>query len=422
MDIVDTLLASCGTQVMQVQNSDIMLNFKGNTRLVNDGSATEEYAHFGITARNSNNYIIYCNQTSCDLVMTFYDTATIKPGTGNGYLIYYTSSKPRYDVRFHESYTGNFVAAARPNDGGAEQIYLHESLQSALNQYRKGIIYLAPNIEFADTVSLTWNPTFVSPYKDDASAYPNTPTTVNFTYTGTGAAFKVVGAISVTFPNATIVSSNIAFDFGNDAGANASVIFNDITLHAATYTTGMNDGDSIAPLLAKIGTLHYATLQDAIDNAVANDTITLVGNVTLEDSIIINKNLTIDGAGYTITSNNAPAFMINSGCKLALNNVNMVGTVLTGFVSGNVTTNSATLAAQLAEKENWVMSDPIEGVYTVTGKYVAVFNGTKYTFGQPPPISKTLFASILFSRAENNALADSQTQGLVKSRPQFLSA
>ncbi|MBQ8716952.1 MAG: hypothetical protein IJY43_03770, partial [Clostridia bacterium] len=323
LDIVDSLLSSAKDVVIHHQNPDVFINLKGNTRLVNDGSAVEEFAHFGFAAPGKGTYTILCVERSPDLIITFYDTATFKSGTP-GYLIDYSSNKPRYDVRFHESYKGNFVAAARPNDGGREQIYLHESLQSALNQYKKGIIYLAPNITFAETVSLTWNPTFVSPFKDDANSFPNTPIVTNFTYTGEGAAFNVVGAISPTFSNANIVSNNVAFDFGNNADANASVTLNDVVLTAATVTTGMNDGDTITSLVAKIGNTYYTSLELAIANAVDGDTITLLDNITLTNgAFTLKKPLTIDGQGkYFITNTcNSNQTLFNVKANLTLKDI-----------------------------------------------------------------------------------------------------
>ncbi|MBO5355666.1 MAG: hypothetical protein J6B09_06335, partial [Clostridia bacterium] len=300
----------------------------------------------------------------------------------NSHDIRFAHSAKSQEIYFGENYTGAIVCrgheGAVPGTAGKTTDYrFYDTLSDAIkNGY--AYILINHNVDLGDQiVSISKNLNFYIANIVDANIQKS-----NFVPTITSnadVAFSITGTISVSFTGVNITASNVAFAYGDNADANASVVLNNVTLNAATYTTGMNDGDSVTPLLAKIGTLHYATLQDAIDNAVANDTITLVGNVTLEDSIIINKNLTIDGAGYTITSNNDSAFTINDGGKLALNNVNAVGSVLQGNVAGNVTTNSAALATYLADQDNCVVSDPVEGIYTVTGKYVVEFNGTKYT-------------------------------------------
>ena len=56
---------------------------------------------------------------------------------------------------------------------------------------------------------------------------------------------------------------------------------------------------SFAQNVAKIGNAEPTTLAEAIKNASAGQTITLVGDVT--ENVTISKSLTIDGAGYTYT-------------------------------------------------------------------------------------------------------------------------
>lgn len=48
--------------------------------------------------------------------------------------------------------------------------------------------------------------------------------------------------------------------------------------------------------VAAIGTTHYSTLQEAVNAANNGETVTLLGDVTLTDTLTINKSVTIDGA------------------------------------------------------------------------------------------------------------------------------
>lgn len=58
-----------------------------------------------------------------------------------------------------------------------------------------------------------------------------------------------------------------------------------------------------APKAAKVGETEYNTLQAAIDAAKDGDTVTLLGNVTEGDGVVVQsgKNITIDFAGHTYT-------------------------------------------------------------------------------------------------------------------------
>ena len=70
---------------------------------------------------------------------------------------------------------------------------------------------------------------------------------------------------------------------------------------------------------ASIGETYYATLEEAVEKAVANDTITLHSNVTLDARLDINKRVTINGNGHTITGN--VELQNGQGGNLIANNV-----------------------------------------------------------------------------------------------------
>ncbi|MBQ9098865.1 MAG: right-handed parallel beta-helix repeat-containing protein [Clostridia bacterium] len=81
-----------------------------------------------------------------------------------------------------------------------------------------------------------------------------------------------------------------------------------LTYDAATGTYGSAEGK----YEAMVGDKKYDTFENALLFANAGDTITLLTNVTVETALSIDKNLTIDGAGSTLTSSAAVAFTLNA--------------------------------------------------------------------------------------------------------------
>ena len=71
------------------------------------------------------------------------------------------------------------------------------------------------------------------------------------------------------------------------------------------YATTQVSGDyQVLPAVATDGTSYYANLTDAVNGTAANGTITLIADDTVSfanGGVAIDKNLTIDGDGYTIT-------------------------------------------------------------------------------------------------------------------------
>ena len=82
----------------------------------------------------------------------------------------------------------------------------------------------------------------------------------------------------------------------------------------------------------------YATLQEAVANAQDGDTITLNKNVTLSETISIDKSLILDGQSFQITSelneSNQDMFYVSTGGELTLKNL---------IIDGNARNKSAYL-------------------------------------------------------------------------------
>lgn len=90
-------------------------------------------------------------------------------------------------------------------------------------------------------------------------------------------------------------------------------------------TYGVKEGTYVA----QIGSAKYESLEDALAAASADATITLLADITVEQTMLIDKNITIDGNGKTITSsvtNKLGAFYVNTPtCNFTIQNATMDG-------------------------------------------------------------------------------------------------
>lgn len=91
---------------------------------------------------------------------------------------------------------------------------------------------------------------------------------------------------------------------------------------------------------AKLNDTVYETLEDAVRLAVSGDTITLLQDVTIKDTLVLDKTVTLDGGAYTITadatvswkydpanenSGNKSLIAVYGGSSVALKNVTLDG-------------------------------------------------------------------------------------------------
>lgn len=109
--------------------------------------------------------------------------------------------------------------------------------------------------------------------------------------------------------------------------------------YAVTQVPG---GYQVLPAVATDGTSYYVNLTDAVAGTAANGTITLIDNDTVSfanGGVAINKNLTIDGAGYTITGV-SDAGSGNVGSPSEINDSTVHGFYIKG---GDVTIKNVTL-------------------------------------------------------------------------------
>ncbi len=131
----------------------------------------------------------------------------------------------------------------------------------------------------------------------------------------------------VTIEN-TEFNENMTIDFGKDEVSaeftNCTVSnggkLTDVIYLADIVDMGIDvtvDGMSLA-VSAKIGSTYYPTLAEAITAAKASDTITFVSDIN--ESVTVNKNVTIDGANKKYTG----TMTGNAGLNVTVQNVNFV--------------------------------------------------------------------------------------------------
>lgn len=90
-------------------------------------------------------------------------------------------------------------------------------------------------------------------------------------------------------------------------------------------TYGVKEGTYVA----QIGDAKYESLQEAISAVTSGQEITLLTDVTVEQTLLIDKNITINGGGHTITStvtNKLGAFYVNTNnCIFTIQNATLEG-------------------------------------------------------------------------------------------------
>jgi hypothetical protein len=125
-------------------------------------------------------------------------------------------------------------------------------------------------------------------------------------------------------------------------------------------TTVSVNGEPVWPLVvAKIGDSYYATLAEADAAAKAGDTITLIRDVTITEKLTIEKNLTIDANGKTLTITDS-VVTITNGTLSAFTKDNVT---LTGNAVLTVTDES--VAASFLSDANYYVSDNANGTHSI---------------------------------------------------------
>ena len=129
---------------------------------------------------------------------------------------------------------------------------------------------------------------------------------------------------------------------------------------------------------AKLNDTVYETLEDAVRLAVSGDTITLLQDVTIKDTLVLDKAVTLDGGAYTITADTSVSWKYdpaneNSGSKCLIN-VNGSNAVLENItLDGSDLACGVRVVSAAATLENITVKDPVfDWVLTVHSAQVTV--------------------------------------------------
>lgn len=134
----------------------------------------------------------------------------------------------------------------------------------------------------------------------------------------------------------TIKDGSVTAKNGSDAGGTNSsyniknegtATFDNVNATAGNEYPSMFDNlDSFEFGIAKINDVVYKTLKEAITDANEGDTVTLINDV--QENIVIDKNITLDLGGKTITNTNASGeatILINKDVSVTVKNGGVVG-------------------------------------------------------------------------------------------------
>ncbi len=82
-----------------------------------------------------------------------------------------------------------------------------------------------------------------------------------------------------------------------------------------------DETSSLAPAVAQIDPTYYATLEDAIEAANDQDIIELLSDITLTNTVTIDKSIVIDGYGHTVTNTSNVAFELIGNHSIFFNDL-----------------------------------------------------------------------------------------------------
>ena len=80
----------------------------------------------------------------------------------------------------------------------------------------------------------------------------------------------------------------------------------------------------IVNAVASIDGVGYASLDEALEMAADGETVTLLGNITLDNVLVLDKAITLDGTGFTLTSKADRAINVNCNGAVGIKNLTIV--------------------------------------------------------------------------------------------------
>ena len=211
---------------------------------------------------------------------------------------------------------------------------------------------------------------------------------VQLTVAGTG----ISGTFEITSATDAGAAKN---EFNISAGTFTSEVPNDycadgFEVKASTDASGNTTYgvEKAATAVAKIGDKEYATLADAIDAAKTGDTVTLLADTT--EDVTIDKNITLDLGGKTLTNTNAgkATISVSNGATATVKNGSVMGGTsyynieVTKGSNANLTLEDVTATAGnngSSMIDNWGTLTINSGTYTGGLNVVKSEEGSKLT-------------------------------------------
>ena len=178
-------------------------------------------------------------------------------------------------------------------------------------------------------------------------------------------------------------------NFNISAGTFTSKVSNDYLAEGLTIgEDGTVKKDETSTAVAKIGDKEYATLKDAIAAAQDGQTVTLLANTT--EDVTINKNITLDLGGKTLTNTNAgkATISVSNGATATVKNGSVVGGTsyynieVTKGSNANLTLEDVTATTGNTDSsmiDNWGTLTINSGTYTGGLNVVKSEEGSKLT-------------------------------------------
>ena len=202
-----------------------------------------------------------------------------------------------------------------------------------------------------------------------------------------------------TVENVTVdAENNVAYIVGEIQGEGGDVTIADNNALQPWVGGSWGSGES---LVATIGTQYYTTIAKAIEAAQAGDVITLISDVTLTDLVKVEKEVTIDLGGKTVTANCKKAFEVYANA-----------TVKNGTIIGQNRCVDTRKAVELTLENVKLVADNYTSAYgnpqplTIGGSD----NGTKLTMTNSTISAKDGYGIITFVKTEA-AISNSTISG-----------
>ena len=157
-------------------------------------------------------------------------------------------------------------------------------------------------------------------------------------YKGTIVVPDELEALSIVYDKNTTPAWNI-----ESAGGAKAIIYLDYSLNYNLFLYG-DENENTEPLQLR-SYYTYETLKEAIADASEGETIVLLDDITTDETIIINKNVTIDLNGKTVTSTTKKAFEVYTDVTIENGTIKAVQRCVDTRKAVALTLNDVTLIA-----------------------------------------------------------------------------